>query len=104
MRIDEARRPRPAGSRWLFAFGYLHCVPVVSLRSADEARRPRPAGSLWLFAFGYLHCVPVVSLRSAAECGFWGRGRGDARTKALRHEGGFLDRISGLTGFIGGRE
>ena len=85
MRIDEARRPRPAGSRWLFAFGYLHCVPVVSLRSADEARRPRPAGSLWLFAFGYLHCVPVVSLRSAADCGEW---RVESRRGGRRAEGG----------------
>jgi hypothetical protein len=102
---------RPAGLALRAAYG---CLPsaistVFRLsRSArlriDEARRPRSAGSLWLFAFGYLHCVPVVSLRSAAECGFWGGGRGDARTKALRHEGGFLDRISGLTGFIGGRE
>ena len=33
---DEARQPRPAGSLWLFAFGHLHCIPVVSLRVADE--------------------------------------------------------------------
>jgi hypothetical protein len=87
MRIDEARRPRPAGSRWLFAFGYLHCVPVVSLRSADEARRPRPAGSLWLFAFGYLHCVPVVSLRSAADCGEWRVESGEWRVESGESKG-----------------
>ncbi len=36
LRSDEAHRPRPTGSLWLFAFGYLRFAAVVLLRSAAD--------------------------------------------------------------------